>query len=148
MPTYSPDPKGLKMVRCDACQQDVAALEAAEPLATPGLTAQQVMQAHPQVAAEVFRHEKDCPATRPPADATPASPAAGPWQRFVREGRWSVALLLVGLGLFAGSLLLGPDAEPGGLADRVVFPLCLWVGGALAIIGAWWTARALAKMGG
>jgi hypothetical protein len=135
------------MVRCDTCNQDIAALDDANPLAGSGLTAQQVMQAYPQVATQVFRHEADCPAARPPVTPASAGAGAGPLQQFIRKVRWSVLVLFIGLGLFATSLLWGPDAEPGGVPDRVIFPLLLGVGGALTLLGLWWTARALAKIG-
>jgi hypothetical protein len=142
MPSYSPDPKGLNMVRCDACNQDIAALGGAGPLPASGLTGQQVMQACPQVGAQVVRHEADCPAARPPVQAPPASAKPGPWRRFAREGRWSLPVLFIGLGILAFALIGGSDEDPG-----VLFHVLFGIGGGLSLIGLWWTAHALAQSG-
>ncbi len=139
MPTYSPDPLHPKELRCDVCHRGVVAVHGPDLPAIPGMTAQQVIQARPEVAAHVSQHESECPAAQK-AEGT------GPWRRFAREARWSWLLLSVGVGLIAGSLLLSPDALPGGLADRVIYPLLLWVGGLLALLGLWWTIRTLVKV--
>jgi hypothetical protein len=75
MPTYSLDPLNPARLVCDDCRQAVTQVDPLTLWATGRMTARQAIEACPDMAEAISRHEFRCPAVRESEDWSALPPA-------------------------------------------------------------------------